>query len=72
VGLARKQKGHDSPQKTHAHFREMRDGGLELCRSLSTLCFGIGLGLAIPTTNLLVSELNPEKPASAFGWLGLA
>lgn len=40
---------------------------------VSTLCFGIGLGLAIPTTNLMVSEQNPEKRAAAlnvinFSW----
>ena len=40
---------------------------------IATLTFGIGLGLAIPTTNLLVSELNPETRASAlslvnFSW----
>jgi MFS transporter, FHS family, glucose/mannose:H+ symporter len=39
---------------------------------LSTLCFGIGLGLAIPTTNLLVSELNPEKRASALSLINFS
>ncbi len=39
----------------------------------STLCWGVGFGLVIPTTNLLVSELNPEKRAAAlnlvnFSW----
>jgi FHS family glucose/mannose:H+ symporter-like MFS transporter len=40
---------------------------------LATLAFGIGLGFAIPTTNLLISELNPENRAAAlslvnFSW----
>lgn len=40
---------------------------------VATLVFGMGLGLAIPTTNLLVSELNPEKRAASlslvnFSW----
>ena len=40
---------------------------------LATLCFGAGLGLEIPTTNLLISELNPERRAAAlnlvnFSW----
>jgi len=39
---------------------------------LSTLCFGIGLGLALPTTNLLVSELNPEKRAAALSLINLS
>jgi MFS transporter, FHS family, glucose/mannose:H+ symporter len=39
---------------------------------LSTLCFGIGLGFAIPTTNLLVSELNPEKRASALNLINFS
>jgi MFS transporter, FHS family, glucose/mannose:H+ symporter len=39
----------------------------------STFCWGIGFGLLIPTTNLLVSELHPEKRAAAlnlvnFSW----
>jgi MFS transporter, FHS family, glucose/mannose:H+ symporter len=47
--------------------------GIWMLGVFSTLCFGIGLGLAIPTTNLLVSDLNPEKRASAlnlvnFSW----
>jgi fucose permease len=39
---------------------------------LATLCFGIGLGLVIPTTNLLVSELNPEKRASALSLINFS
>jgi len=40
---------------------------------VATLVFGMGLGFAIPTTNLLVSELNPEKRAASlslvnFSW----
>jgi FHS family glucose/mannose:H+ symporter-like MFS transporter len=40
---------------------------------VSPLCWGIGFGLVIPTTNLLVSELHPEKRAAAlnlvnFSW----
>jgi MFS transporter, FHS family, glucose/mannose:H+ symporter len=40
---------------------------------VSTLGWGIGLGLVIPTTNLLVSDLHPEKRAAAlnlvnFSW----
>lgn len=39
----------------------------------STFCWGIGFGLFIPTTNLLVSELHPESRAAAlnlvnFSW----
>src|SRR5437899_1039418 len=39
---------------------------------LSTLCLGIGLGFAIPTTNLLVSELNPEKRAAALNLINFS
>lgn len=39
---------------------------------LSTVCFGIGLGLAIPTTNLLVSELNPENRAAALNLINFS
>ncbi len=40
---------------------------------VSTLGWGVGLGLVIPTTNLLVSDLHPEKRAAAlnlvnFSW----
>jgi MFS transporter, FHS family, glucose/mannose:H+ symporter len=31
---------------------------------LGTLTFGIGLGIDLPSTNLLVSTLNPQRPAS--------
>lgn len=33
---------------------------------------GTGLGLTIPTTNLLISELNPYKRASALSWINLS
>lgn len=33
---------------------------------------GIGLGLTIPTTNLLISELYPQKRASALSWINLS
>lgn len=39
---------------------------------LATLCFGVGLGLAIPTTNLLVSELNPERRAAALSLINFS
>ena len=39
---------------------------------LSTACFGIGFGLSIPATNLLVSELNPEKRASALNLINFS
>jgi FHS family glucose/mannose:H+ symporter-like MFS transporter len=39
---------------------------------LSTMCFGIGFGLSIPATNLLVSELNPEKRASALNLINFS
>ncbi|GAC1439846.1 MAG: MFS transporter [Terriglobales bacterium] len=39
---------------------------------LSTLGFGIGLGLVIPTTNLLVSEPNPYNRAAALNLINLS
>ncbi len=39
---------------------------------VSTVCFGIGLGLAIPTTNLLVSELNPKRRAAALNLINFS
>jgi len=36
---------------------------------LGTLTFGIGLGVAIPSTNLLISTVNPEHRASALSIL---
>jgi FHS family glucose/mannose:H+ symporter-like MFS transporter len=39
---------------------------------MSTFCYGIGLGLAIPTTNLLVSELNPETRAAALSLINFS
>ena len=35
-------------------------------------CYGIGLGLAIPTCNLLVAEVNPSKRAAALSLLNLS
>lgn len=40
---------------------------------ISAFCFGTGLGLTIPTTNLLISDFNPARRASAlnlvnFSW----
>lgn len=31
---------------------------------LGTLIFGFGLGIVLPSTNLLISTLNPQRPAS--------
>lgn len=44
-----------------------------VCGIFATLTFGTGLGFTIPTTNLLISELNPERRAAAvslvnFSW----
>jgi len=39
---------------------------------VSTLCWGIGFGLVIPTTNLLVSELHPEKRAAALNLINFS
>jgi FHS family glucose/mannose:H+ symporter-like MFS transporter len=39
---------------------------------ISAFVFGIGLGLTIPTTNLLVSELNPGKRAAALNLVNLS
>jgi MFS transporter, FHS family, glucose/mannose:H+ symporter len=39
---------------------------------LSVACFGIGLGLTIPTSNLLVAEVNPERKASALALLNFS
>ena len=39
---------------------------------LPLFTLGIGLGLTIPTTNLLVSELYPQKRASALSWINLS
>ncbi len=38
----------------------------------SVSCFGVGLGLAIPTANLLVAEVNPERKASALALLNFS
>ncbi len=34
--------------------------------------YGLGLGLIIPGTNLLVAEANPHRSAAALNWLNLA
>jgi MFS transporter, FHS family, glucose/mannose:H+ symporter len=39
---------------------------------MSLFTLGIGLGLTIPTTNLLISELHPQKRASALSWINLS
>jgi MFS transporter, FHS family, glucose/mannose:H+ symporter len=39
---------------------------------LPLFTLGIGLGLTIPTTNLLISELHPHKRASALSWINLS
>jgi FHS family glucose/mannose:H+ symporter-like MFS transporter len=44
-----------------------------ICGIFATLTFGTGLGFTIPTTNLLISELHPERRAAAvslvnFSW----
>jgi fucose permease len=39
---------------------------------MSALSMGIGLGLAIPTTNLLVSGLNPQRRAAALSLINLS
>jgi len=38
----------------------------------SVACFGVGLGLAIPTANLLVAEVNPASRASALALLNFS
>jgi fucose permease len=38
----------------------------------SALLLGIGLGLAIPTTNLLVSGMNPHRPAAALSLINFS
>ncbi|MGH9509395.1 MAG: MFS transporter [Terriglobales bacterium] len=35
-------------------------------------CYGVGLGLTLPSTNLAVSEANPERRAAALNLLNLA
>lgn len=39
---------------------------------LATLCFGAGLGFAIPTTNLVVAEQNPERRAAALSLINFS
>jgi fucose permease len=38
----------------------------------SVLCYGLGLGLVIPTTNLLVAEANAGRSAAALNLLNMA
>ena len=38
----------------------------------SVACFGAGLGLVIPTANLLVAEENPQRKASALSLLNFS
>jgi len=38
----------------------------------SVACYGVGLGLAIPTANLLVAEVNPDRRASALALLNFS
>jgi len=38
----------------------------------SVACYGVGLGLAIPTANLLVAEVNPGRRASALALLNFS
>lgn len=38
----------------------------------AVFCYGIGLGLNIPTTNMLVAEANPARPAAALNILNMA
>jgi FHS family glucose/mannose:H+ symporter-like MFS transporter len=46
--------------------------GTSIVGIISAFGFGIGLGLAIPTTNLLVSDLNPDKRAAALNLVNLS
>src|SRR3970040_401580 len=39
---------------------------------ISVFCYGIGLGVTIPATNLLVSEASPHRRAAALNILNLA
>lgn len=39
---------------------------------LSVLIYGMGLGVTIPATNLLISEMNPTRRAAALNLLNLA
>jgi MFS transporter, FHS family, glucose/mannose:H+ symporter len=39
---------------------------------LSVFSFGFAIGLTIPATNLLVAEINPERPAAALNILSFA
>jgi MFS transporter, FHS family, glucose/mannose:H+ symporter len=38
----------------------------------SVACYGVGLGVAIPTANLLVAEVNPDRRASALALLNFS
>lgn len=39
---------------------------------MSAFCFGIGMGLTIPTTNMLMSEMNPGRRAAALNLVNLS
>jgi FHS family glucose/mannose:H+ symporter-like MFS transporter len=39
---------------------------------VAVFCYGVALGLIIPTTNVLISEMNPNRPAAALSILNLA
>lgn len=39
---------------------------------LATFAFGTGLGFTIPTTNILISELNPQKRAAALSFVNFS
>ncbi|HWQ34467.1 MAG TPA: MFS transporter [Blastocatellia bacterium] len=43
--------------------------GSALIGTVSVLCYGLGLGLANPITNLAVSETNPDRRAAALNLL---
>jgi fucose permease len=43
--------------------------GSALSGTVSVLCYGLGLGLANPLTNLAVSETNPDRRAAALNLL---
>jgi FHS family glucose/mannose:H+ symporter-like MFS transporter len=46
--------------------------GSRLVGLASVACYGIGLGLTIPTSNLLVAEVNPATRASALSLLNFS
>ena len=46
--------------------------GVQSVGSVSVFCYGVGLGLTIPATNLVVAETHPATRASALNLLNLA